>query len=242
MADRAAGSGRPVVVITDGELEDADVLAALPRGSRVVVIPCRPAPDVAIASLESPRSLLAGDTVTARVSLIAGGVGSPAGRLELRLDDQLLAAEPFPALAPYAEHGMALRGIAAGAERGAVLRAVVQATGDVEPRNDTLSLGVDVSRAPAAVFVCTAPDFDAREAVAALRAVTSLPTRAYYRVAPGTWRTDGALAHAEESEVRAAVRDAPVVALHGDTALFGAPRAATRGALVALCATGRGRW
>ncbi|MEO6528206.1 MAG: hypothetical protein ABIP93_16410 [Gemmatimonadaceae bacterium] len=232
VADRAAGSGRPVVVITDGELDDADALAALPRGSRAIVMPCRAAPDLAVSALEAPRSLLAEDTVTVRISLTAGAAGAPAGQIELRLDDQLLAAQPVPALAPYAEHAAALRGVAAGAERGAVLRALFRGAGDAEPRNDTLAVGVDVSRAPAAVFVSSAPDFDSREAVAALRGVTSLPTRAYYRVAAGAWRSDGTLARVNEDEVRAAVRDAPVVVLHGDTTVFGAPRAATRGALL----------
>jgi hypothetical protein len=82
------------------------------------------------------------------------------------------------------------------------------------------------------VFVSTAPDFDAREAVAALRGVTSLPTRAFYRVAPGAWRTDGTLASVAESEVAAALRDAPLAVIHGDTALFGAPRTITRGSLL----------
>ncbi|NUR35412.1 MAG: hypothetical protein HOQ30_15515, partial [Gemmatimonadaceae bacterium] len=112
------------------------------------------------------------------------------------------------------------------------MRTSIRQSGDAEPRNDTLAVGVDVSRAPAAVFVSTAPDFDAREAVAALRGVTSLPTRAYYRVAAGVWRADPGLARVEESVVRAAVRDAPLVILHGDTAAFGAPRAATRGSLL----------
>jgi hypothetical protein len=125
-----------------------------------------------------------------------------------------------------------------------VLRAVFRGAGDTEPRNDTLAIGVDVSRAPAAVFVSTAPDFDSREAVQALRGVTSLPTRAYYRVAPGAWRTDGTLARADESDVRAAVRDAPVVVLHGDTAIFGAPREASRGALLLFAppTTDEGEW
>ena len=39
VADRAAGTGHPVVVITDGELDDADVLGSLPRGSRAIVLP-----------------------------------------------------------------------------------------------------------------------------------------------------------------------------------------------------------
>ena len=233
VADRAAASGHPVVVITDGELDDADVLAALPRGSRAVVVPCRAAgPDLAVATLEAPRTVLAGDTTNVRLTLTAGSAGSLAGVLELRLDDQILASQPVPALGAYGEQSVALRGIGEGAERGAVLRALFRGAGDTEPRNDTLAIGVDVSRAAAAVFVSTAPDFDAREAVAALRGVTSLPTRAYYRVAPGAWRTDPALARVPEEDVRTAVRDAPIVILHGDTALFGPPRAASRGALL----------
>jgi len=232
VADRAAGTGHPVVVITDGELDDADVLGSLPRGSRAIVLPCEYGPDLAIAALETPRTILAGDTTTVRLTLAAGAAGSLSGRIEVRLDDQVLAAQAVPALSAYAEQAVALQGIGEGADRAGVLRAVFTGAGDTEPRNDTLAIGVDVSRAAAAVFVSTTPDFDAREAVAALRGVTSLPTRAYYRVAPGAWRTDGALARVSEDDVRAAVRDAPIVILHGDTTLFGAPRSATRGALL----------
>ena len=128
--------------------------------------------------------------------------------------------------------------------RSAAASPSVRSAGDREPRNDTLSLGVDVTRAPAAVFVSTAPDYDSREAVGALRGVTSLPTRAFYRVAPGMWRTDGSLARAEEKDVRDAVRDAPMVVLHGDTAVFGPPRAASRGALLLFAppAGDEGEW
>ena len=232
VADRAAGTGHPVVVITDGELEDADVLAALPRGSRAIVLSCEAGPDLAIAALETPRTILAGDTTTIRLSLVAGAGGAPAGALEVRLDGQLLASQPVAALGPFAEQAVALRGIGEGADRAGVLRAVFRGAGDTEPRNDTLAIGVDVTRAAAAVFVSTTPDFDAREAIAVLRGVTSLPTRAYYRVAPGAWRIDGALERVSEDDVRAAVRDAPIVILHGDTTLFGPPRSATRGALL----------
>jgi len=232
VVDRASGSGHPVVVVTDGELDDADVIGSLPRGSRAIVLPCRGGPDLALSTLDAPRTLLAGDTTTVRLTVSAGAAGAPAGVIELRLDEQLLASQPVAALAPFGEQSLALRGIGEGADRGAVLRAQFRGAGDIEPRNDTLAIGVDVSRAAAAVFVSTAPDFDAREAVAALRGVTSLPTRAYYRVAPGAWRTDVTLTPVPEADVRAAARDAPIVILHGDTALFGAPRSATRGALL----------
>ena len=232
VADRAAGTGRAVVLVTDGELDDAELMSSLPRGSRAIVAPCAPTPDVAVSQIDAPRTLLTGDSLSARVTLLAGGAGAPAGRLELRLDDVLLAAQDVPALAPFAELPLQLRGVVAGTARTAILRAIVRAQGDREVRNDTLALAVDVSRAAAAVFVSTAPDFDAREAVSALRGVTSLPTRAYYRVAAGAWRTDGTLAHVPESDVAAALRDAPLAVIHGDTSLFGAPRAATHGSLL----------
>ncbi len=232
VADAATGSGRPVVIVTDGDLDEPEVLASLPRGSRTVVIPRRHGADIGVLALDAPRALLAGDTVVARITVIAGAAGSAAGRLELRLDAVVLDSTSITALPPFAERVIALRGIADGAERAGLLRAIVDVPGDREPRNDTLSVGVDVTRSPAAVFVSTAPDFDAREAVAALRGVTSLPTRAFYRVAPGMWRADGGLARVDEKTVREAVRDAPMAVLHGDTAVFGPPRIAARGALL----------
>lgn len=244
VVDRAAATGRPVVVITDGELDDADAIASLPRGSRTIVMPCAPGPDAALRTLDAPRSLLAGDTVAVRVTIVAGGAGAAAGQVDVRLDTALLGSVRYVALLPYAEQALEIRAVPGGAERAAVLRAMIRRGDDLEPRNDTLALGVDVSRAPAAVFVSTAPDFDAREAVAALRGVTSLPTRAYYRVAAGAWRADGGLARVEESVVRAAVRDAPLVVLHGDTAVFGPPRGATRGSLLLFAppAADEGEW
>jgi hypothetical protein len=244
VADRAAGTGRPFVVITDGELDDADLLSTLPRGSRVVVMACPKLADVAVSNLEAPRTLLAGDSVSARITLVAGGAGAPAARVELRLDEALVASSDVPALAPYAELPLELHGIASGAARASALRASVRAPGDREPRNDTLAVAVDVSRAAAAVFASTAPDYDAREAVAALRSVTSLPTRAFYRVAPGMWRTDGAMARVPEADVASALRAAPLAVIHGDTALFGAPRAMTRGSLLLFAppAANQGEW
>ncbi|MEP7002365.1 MAG: hypothetical protein ABI969_17885 [bacterium] len=244
VVDAATGSGRPVVIVTDGELDEPELLGGLPRGSRTMVLPRHEGPDAAVSTIEAPHALLAGDTVVGRVTVVSGAAGSAAGYIELRLDDVLLDSASLAAMTPFAERVVALRGMVGGAERGALLKAIVRATGDREPRNDTLTVGVDVTRAPAAVFISTAPDYDVREAVGALRGVTSLPTRAFYRVAPGMWRTDGTLAHVEEKAVRDAVRDAPMAVLHGDTAVFGPPRAATRGALLLFAppATEEGEW
>src|SRR5205823_1496416 len=55
---------------------------------------------------------------------------------------------------------------------------------------------------------------------------------------------EGALTPVSEDEVRRAVREAPVAILHGDTAVFGAPRSVTLGplALIAPAAASDGEW
>ncbi|HEX6050809.1 MAG TPA: hypothetical protein VFZ21_16130 [Gemmatimonadaceae bacterium] len=102
--------------------------------------------------------------------------------------------------------------------------------------NDTAEFRIEVTAgrsgaAAGAVLVSTSPDLDSRESLALLRGALALPTRGFYRVAPGVWRQDGSLGPANEAEIRAIVRDAPLVVLHGDTAVFGPPRSATKGAL-----------
>jgi hypothetical protein len=102
---------------------------------------------------------------------------------------------------------------------------------------------IDVSEAAGAIFVSTSPDLDARYAVAVLRGTLSLPTRGFFRVAPGQWRVDGSLSPVSDADVRRAARAAPLLVLHGDTAVFGPPLSATAGALALMPpVTERGDW
>jgi hypothetical protein len=235
--ERALGAGRPLTVVTDGELADPEALGVLPAGSRIVVLPRRAHVDAAVASIDAPRAVVDGDTIEVRVTLSAGGSGAPAGALMVSLDSRQLARVATAALAPFAERPVAVRArIAAGRAGPALLRAIVATPGDAEPRNDTLAVSVQIGRAAGAVFVSTAPNPDARFALTVLRGALSIPTRGYYRVAPGAWRAEGALTPVPEAEVRAALREAPIAILHGDTALFGAPRVLTNAALALVVA------
>ena len=242
--ERALGRGHPLVVVTDGELADPEALNELPAGSRVIVEPHRAASDLAVASLELPRAVVSGDTVELRVGLVAGASGSPAGTLAITVGDAPVSSVPVDALAPYAERSLTVRAKMEGREGPTVVRAIVRASGDGEAHNDTLAMAIDLSRAASAVFVSTSPDFDARYALSVLRGALAVPTRGYFRVAPGAWRVDGSLGPISEADVRAAFRDAPVAILHGDTAAFGPPRSATSGplALVVPAATSDGEW
>ena len=232
LAERALALGRPLVLVTDGELDDPNVLASLPAGSRVEVLAHAPAVDAAVSGLDAPRAVVAGDTMAMRVTVRAGARAVARASLSLVAGNDVIATMQLDSLPAGLERTLTMRGKIDGAVRSVSLAAVVTAAGDVERRNDTLATAVQVAPAAGAVLASTSPDFDARFLIPVLRGAISLPTRAYYRVAPGTWRQEGSLAAVSEQAVRAALAEAPLAILHGDTALFGAPRTITKGSLL----------
>lgn len=234
LGERALGAGRPLVLVTDGELDDPDALPAFPAGSRIEVLAHRPARDLAIAALDAPRSAVSGDTVELRITLRVGDLPVPAGTLRVGAGGRPLATVPIPALPARAERLQAVRVPLAVPPGATSLTAVATVDGDAERRNDTLTVSLDVSRAAGAVLVSTSPDLDARFVLPVLRGAVALPTRAYFRVAPGAWREDGSLAPVSEEVVRGALREAPLAILHGDTSYFGPPRRAATGSLVLI--------
>lgn len=244
LAERALGAGRPLVLITDGELDDPSAIAGFPSGSRIDVLRHLPVRDVAVASLDAPRAAVSGDTVEVRVTVLADSLPTPAGTIRLLLGGRELASVPLDSLPSRAERSVSVPTRIIGPEGATVLAAVVTVPGDVEPRNDTLAVAIDIARAAGAVLASTSPDYDARFMLPVLRGAVALPTRGYYRVAPGQWRQDGTLAPVPERTVRAALHDAPLAIIHGDTSYFGPPRSATTGslALIAPPADSTGEW
>ena len=230
--DRAAALGRPLTVITDGQIGDPETLDALPAGSDVEVLPAPDALDAAVRSLELPTSATAGDSVELRVLVVSAGAPVPAAAMAVRLaDGATLATASLGALTPWSEREWRVRLRVPERRDPMVVRVVVTAPGDTEHRNDTLSTVLDVHGSPTAVFVSTAPDQDARFALDLMRGALAFGVRGFLRVAPGQWREDGTLMRVEEAVVRDALARAPLAVLHGDTAQFGAPRSLTRGAL-----------
>ena len=239
--ERALGAGHPLVVVTDGELDDPEAARSLPNGSRMVVLAHPATRDVGVSAIDVPRAVVAGDTVEARVTVIAGGAGERGATLTLSLDGKTLGTAPIDTLGAYGERAVSMKVRIDGPPGPGVLRAFVSAAGDREHRNDTVAVAIDLSRAATAVFVSTSPDFDARYALAVLRAGLSIPTRGFFRVAPGEWRVEGALTPVSEGDVRAALKEAPVAIMHGDTAAFGPPRAIDHRAARAHRHDGHGR-
>lgn len=241
--ERALGAGHPLVVVTDGELDDPDAVRSLPAGSRIVVLPHRAQRDLGVSTMDVPRAIVAGDTIETRVGLVAGAGGARAGTLTLTIDDKPIGSAPVDSLGAFAERAIAVKARVEGKAGPAVLRAIISSPEDAEHRNDTLAVAIDLSQAASAVFVSTSPDFDARYSLAVLRGALGIPTRGFFRVAPGEWRVEGALTKIAEADVRQAVREAPVAILHGDTAAFGAPRSVTAGPLALIVTSGtEGEW
>lgn len=242
--ERAVAAGRTLVLHTDGELDDAAVLGRLPAGSRVERPARAPAADLAVLAVEAPRAAVGGDSVDVRVRVGAGDGGSAAASLRLAVDGAVARELPLDSLAAHAERTLDVRLPLPRREGAVLLAAAVAAAGDAEARNDTVTVALELSAAAGVTVVSTAPDLDLRYLLEVVRGTVALPTRAYLQVAPGQWRVEGSLAPVDAGTVRDAVRLAPIVVLHGDTAAFGPPNAAAQGALLLLpsVAAGEAEW
>src|SRR5258705_8404579 len=71
IVERAMATRRPLVLITDGEVQDSAALDGLPSGSRVIVLRREPRRDVALVSMDPPRAAVEGDSVAVRVTIAA---------------------------------------------------------------------------------------------------------------------------------------------------------------------------
>ena len=230
--ERAMAEGRPLRVYTDGELEDAEALASLVGGSGIIVMRSDDATDVAIAELRVVRATVGGDTLDVDVALTGSARGGPPSRLTISLADRLVATIQVDSVGPYGERIVRARVPVPDVTGPMLIAASLSAPGDRIAANDSLAVAIDVMPGAGAVVVSTAPDYDVRDLAAVLRGTVLLPTRGYYRVAPGRWREEGSLAEASEADVQRAAREAPLLVLHGDTAIFGDPRVFARGSLL----------
>lgn len=231
--DRALAAGRPLVVLTDGVIDDPDALTGLPAGSRVDVRPPPEFPDLAAVSLDAPRSLVSGDTIDIAITVASGALRTAGSRVVLQAGGRVLDTIRVDPMTPFSERRLSVRVTPPGS--GPVLvTAIAQLDGDREPRNDTIAAALEITRGAAAVFVSSSPDEDSRFALSVLRGTLALPTRAYLQLAPGVWKVEGTLTPITGDQVRSALQSAPLAVLHGDTGVFGPPRALGRGALALL--------
>ena len=216
----AAASDRPVLVVSDGEVDDlADLTPELLARAGVRLFPRSVGPDLAITRLEAPDRVTAGDTIPLAAEVRAFGRVADSARVEVRLDQRVLARQALR----LGADGAALvrfRLPSAGLPEEALLTVALTAANDAEPRDDARLWLVRVAPAPGIALLASPGDWDARFLYRTLREVAALPVRGYVRLEQGGWRSMDDLAPVPEDEVMRAARRADVLVRKGAMPAF----------------------
>jgi hypothetical protein len=223
----AATSDRPLVVVSDGEVEDAgDLDPAVLRRAAVVVLPREPVADAALTALEMPERAAIGDTIAlaAEVAVYAGPGGAlrvDTLTLEVSVAGRTLLRRTLGELAVGRRRvDLTLPAAALGAGVHAVRVAIAPA--DAEPRDDARLRLVTVSATPGAVVLARPGDWDARFLYRTLRDVAEIPLRGFVHFGPEGWRRMEDLGPVTEAEVARAAAGADLLVLKGRTGGFAA--------------------
>lgn len=213
----AAASGRPVIVVTDGEIEDTrEIPPDILSRSGIRLFPRAPRPDLAISHVAGSSRISAGDSIaldilvqsvgqrgpdTATVRVMAGTTrlaqrivsltGQAGGRVRLLI--------PSSRLAP----GDHILHVSLGGGR------------DAEPRTDTRLHLVRVTPTPGIVFLAGPADWDSRFLYRTIREVSQLPVRGFLRLEGNRWRSMTDLRPVTVAQVQRASRQADLLILKG---------------------------
>ncbi|MGH7579760.1 MAG: hypothetical protein ACREM9_06285 [Gemmatimonadales bacterium] len=214
----AAASERPILVVTDGEIEDAaDLPPELIGRATVLALPRQPGPDLALTSVAGPSRVTAGDSVVLEVEIRAiAGATADSMRLEVLSGDQEVASRRLePAAGGTARSRIAFASDAIG-PGDHVLEVRLAGAGDPEPRTDTRLHLITVAPTPGVVLLAAPPDWDSRFLYHTLRDVARLPVRGYMRLDGERWRSMSDLSTVGVDRVRQAARGADLLILKGD--------------------------
>jgi hypothetical protein len=212
----ARASGREVVVVTDGEIEDAGDLS--PESLRRVAIrlfPRRALEDLSLAEVRGPVEVTQGDTAVFGLEIRSAAARRDSLRVEARLDQQVLARRVVrvaPELGASVTLAVPTARLPAGSH---LLEFALAGARDSEPRDDARLWVLAVSRSPAIVFAARPADWDARFLFRAIRDVAKVPLRGYLSFAAGQWRAMETLAPVRADEVSEAAHRAALLILKG---------------------------
>jgi hypothetical protein len=214
----AAASARPVLVMTDGEVEDAaDLPAELLGRVSVALFPREQRADLAIVGLSGPSRVTAGDSIVLDVDVRSvGAARADSVRVEARAGGEALARGPLrldPGGVARVQLGLPSGAVGAGVH---VLSVTLAGGGDGEPRTDTRLHIVTVARTPGVVLLAAPADWDSRFLYRTLREVAQLPVRGFVRLEGERWRSMENLLPANAERVRQAARGADLLILKGN--------------------------
>jgi hypothetical protein len=208
----ASASDRPVVVVTDGEIEDApDLPPDLLSRTTVRLFPRATRPDLALTRVTGPERVTAGDSIPLEVEVEArGGASADSVRVEATLGGKRLAARALRMRSGTARGRLALSSSAVGPGEH-VLHVSLVGARDAEPRTDERLHIVMVAPTPGVVLLAGAADWDSRFLYRTLREVAQLPVRGFARIDPDRWRAMADLSVVPAETVRQAARRADLL-------------------------------
>jgi hypothetical protein len=213
----ASASDRPVLVVTDGEIEDRrDIPADILARTGVRLFPRDPPPDFALSRVSGPNRVSSGDSIPLEVLVQTAGANT----------SDTVPVEILAGSTRLARRTVRLSGEAGGRARIMVpsaglsagdhlLRVTLARSRDGEPRTDTRLHLVTVAATPGVVFLAGPADWDSRFLYRTLREVSQLPVRGYVRLEGGRWRSMTDLRPVPADQVRRAARRADLLVLKG---------------------------
>jgi hypothetical protein len=212
----AGASDRPVIVVTDGEIEDANELPAdVVARAGVRIFPRAVRPDVAITRVVGPTRVTSGDSIPLEVEVAAVG-GDPPDSVVVQAaaGKTRLATRTVRLRGGSGRTRLAVASAAVGTGEQ-VLRISLARWSDAEPRTDARLHLVTIAPTPGVVLLAGAADWDGRFLYRTLREVAQLPVRGFVRLDPDHWRSMADLAVVPAAQVRQAARHADLLIRKG---------------------------
>ncbi len=208
----AAASDRPVIVVTDGELDAAaDLPPDLLSRAAVRLFPREPRPDLALTNVSGPTRVTAGDTIALEVEALAvGGAKADSVAVEATSGTKRLARRTLRMSDGRARGRLSVASAALGPGQH-VLRVALVDANDAEPGTDARLFLVSVAATPGVVLLADPADWDSRFLYRTLREVAQLPVRGFARLDPEHWRSMTDLGVVPAGEVRRAARGADLL-------------------------------
>lgn len=212
----ASASARPVIVATDGEIEDAaDIPADVLARTTVRLFPRKPAEDLAVSRVSGPSRVTSGDSVALDIEVEAsGGTGPDTVSVEVALAKKRLALRHVRLTGGAGKSRVVVPGSAMGAGEH-LLEISLAGVNDAEPRTDTRLHLVTVAPTPGVVLLAAPADWDSRFLYRTLRDVAQLPVQGFVRLDPDRWRSMSDLRVVTVERVRQAARRADLLILKG---------------------------
>ncbi len=212
-----SASERPLIIVTDGEVEDVrEIPPDLLTRSGVRLFPRAVRPDLAITRVTGPSRVSEGDSVPLEVEVQpAGGNAADSVRVEVLSGTRRMASRTVRLGGGSGGRARIVVPSASLSSGGHLLRVALAGAGDAEPRTDSRLYLVTVAPTPGVVFLAAPADWDSRFLYRTLREVGQLPLRGYVRLDGDRWRSMSDLRAIPKEVVRRAARRADLLILKG---------------------------